>query len=157
MSAPRSRAASGLSPVTASAVVDAATRLTVRSSVDGWMVRQLAAVVGRVFASVPLPDRGLPRREWFTALLTDLRRVALHHPGVARRALAAWPVTLKSASAVRAGIEVLVAAGFGDEAVGICRYLVGSALALVSCSGWTGGSRGSCWAPCRCPRWPTPG
>ncbi|AXX31398.1 TetR family transcriptional regulator [Actinosynnema pretiosum subsp. pretiosum] len=154
MSAPRSRAASGLPPVTASAVVDAAARLTVRSGVDGWTVRQLAAelgvgapvvyhhvgdrdrvvaaVVGRVLASVPVPDRGLPWREWFTALLTDLRRVALHHPGVARRALAVGPVAPESASAVAAGIEVLVAAGFGDEAVGICRYLVDSALALVS-------------------------
>ncbi|GGU87167.1 hypothetical protein GCM10010178_91320 [Lentzea flava] len=50
------------------------------------------AVAQRVVAQIPLLEFDLPWRHWFGVLLTDIRRRALHHPGIARHLVVLGPV-----------------------------------------------------------------
>ncbi|MFC9249780.1 TetR/AcrR family transcriptional regulator [Amycolatopsis thailandensis] len=134
-------------------MVDAAARLTVRQGIDEWTIRALAqelgvaqaviyhhvggrsqivrAVVERVVAQIPLPAPDLQWREWFGTFLTDVRRVALHYPGVARHLVILGPVA-GAGRIIGPGIDVLLEAGFADEAVTIYNYLSNTALSLIA-------------------------
>ncbi|WP_344874445.1 TetR/AcrR family transcriptional regulator [Allokutzneria multivorans] len=150
----RSRASAGLPPITPELVVDAAVRLTVRDGLEGWSVRQLAAELGvgaavvyhhvgdrqkvtmavteRVIAQVPVPGADLPWRDWFGALLSDVRKVALHYHGVARQMVLLGPVVDAAREIIGEGVGVLKAAGFGDEAATIYSFLVNTAFNLIA-------------------------
>ncbi|GLY51415.1 TetR family transcriptional regulator [Lentzea sp. NBRC 102530] len=139
--------------MTADQVVEAAVRLTVRHGIDGWTIRALAQELGvaqavvyhhvggrrqlvrsvarRVVELIPLPEFDLSWRQWFGVLLTDIRRVALHHPGVARHLVVLGPVA-GAQRVIDAGMRVLGEAGFDDEAAMIYNYLANTALSLIA-------------------------
>ncbi|GLY65964.1 TetR/AcrR family transcriptional regulator [Amycolatopsis taiwanensis] len=151
---PRSRDAAGLPAVTPEKIINSAIDLTARHGLDGWTLRQLAgaldaypavvyhhvgdreavvaAVAERVIELLPVPEEDLPWREWFRALLTDLRSVLTGYPGVARR-LALYEATSSAASTlVDRGVRTLGAAGFGEEAPTVFRLLLNTACLFVS-------------------------
>ncbi|GAA1958952.1 TetR family transcriptional regulator [Amycolatopsis minnesotensis] len=143
----------GLPPITPAQVVDAAVRLTVRHGIDGWTVRALAqdlgvaqavvyhhvgdrqqvvyAVASQVVDQIPVPAADRPWREWFGALLADVRKVTLHHPGVARHLVVLGPLA-GAGRIVRPGMDVLTAAGFAEDAMMIYNYLSNTALSLIA-------------------------
>jgi AcrR family transcriptional regulator len=150
----RSRAAAGLAPVTPQRVVATALELTAREGLDGWSLRQVArelgvgprvvyhhvgdhetllrAVAEQVIAKIALPDPALDWREWFTALLTDGRRVLRGYPGVARRLITLGPVMPAALAIMDRGIQVLLAAGFGDDAIAAYRFLTNTAFSQIA-------------------------
>ncbi|MCP3801305.1 TetR family transcriptional regulator [Allokutzneria sp. A3M-2-11 16] len=154
MTRPRSRASAGLPPITPDQVVDAAVRLTVRDGLEGWSIRQLAAELGvgaavvyhhvgdrqkvtmavteRVIAQVPVPGADLAWREWFGALLADVRKVAMHYHGIARQMVLLGPVVPSAREIIDEGVGVLKAAGFGDESATVYSYLVNTAFNLIA-------------------------
>lgn len=147
-SSPKSRTAAGLPPITAAKVAAAATALTARKGLDGWSVRDLAgeldvypaviyhhiggrdavlhAVTERVVAQMPCPPADLAWRDWFTEFLCEGRKVLRKYPGVARRLYLAGPTVPSAMRIIDRGVTVLQRAGFGDEAVDIYSYLVGT-------------------------------
>jgi Bacterial regulatory proteins, tetR family len=149
----RSRISAGLPPITPEQIVDAAVWLTVREGLEGWSVRQLAAELGvgaavvyhhvgdrhrvtmavteRVVSQIRLPGSDLPWREWFSALLADLRKVALHHHGIARQVIVLGPVAA-ARRIIDEGVGVLQEAGFGVEAATIYNYLTNTAFNLIA-------------------------
>ncbi|MEU4393965.1 TetR family transcriptional regulator [Kribbella sp. NPDC023855] len=146
----KSKAAAG---ITADKVTTAATELTARSGLDGWSVRDLAAaltvyptviyhhvgdreavlhaVVERVVAHMPCPPADLPWREWFTEFLWEGREVLRRYPGVARRLCLAGPTVPSALRIIDRGVVVLQRAGFGDQAVAVYTFLVGTAFLHV--------------------------
>lgn len=145
-----SRAAAGLPPVTAEAVVDAALRLTAEHGLENWSLRELARlldvgprvvyhhvgdrdtvvreVVQRVVAAIPLPPDDLGWRDWFATLLAACRPVLRRHPGVARRLAVLGPAVPAALELMDRGIRTLLDAGFEHGAVAAYRYLLNSAL-----------------------------
>ncbi|WP_326564949.1 TetR family transcriptional regulator [Amycolatopsis rhabdoformis] len=151
---PRSRAAAGLPAITAEKVIDAAVALTAERGLDNWTLRQLAAavdaypaviyhhvgdrdavvaaVLDRVVGLLALPDENLPWQEWFAELLADLRTVLRAHPGTARRLVLFGPSVSAATVTIDRGIGVLLAAGFGEEAVLAYNLLVATACQFVA-------------------------
>lgn len=151
---PPSRAAAGLAPITPDAVIDVAAALTARHGLQGWSLRQVArsldvgprvvyhhvgdheavirAVVQRVVSTIPIPEPVLAWREWFTALLLDSRAVLRRYPGVARRLVMVGPAMPAALAMMDGGIQVLVHAGLGDDAVAAYRFLTTTALMQIA-------------------------
>lgn len=151
---PRSRDAAGLPAVTPEKIIVSALELTARHGLDSWTLRQLAAavdaypavvyhhvgdreavvaaVVERVIALVPVPEADRPWREWFRALLTDLRQVLTGYPGVARRLALYGATSAPAAAIVDRGVRALQAAGFGDEAPKAYLMVINTACLIVS-------------------------
>ncbi|MFF0203807.1 TetR/AcrR family transcriptional regulator [Streptomyces sp. NPDC005017] len=150
----RSRASAGLPPITADKIIEAATELTAEQGLDGWSIRQISTkldvwpgvvahhvgdreavvmgVVDRVISRIPVPDRQLPWREWFSALMIEGRGVLRAYPGVARRMVVVGPNVPAALPTIDTGINVLQAAGFGEQSTLIYRYLLNSAFMLVA-------------------------
>ncbi len=150
----RSRASAGLPPITADKIIDAALELTAERGLDGWSIRQIAtkldvwpgvvahhvgdreavvmAVTDRVIGRIPVPDAGVPWRDWFRALTFEGRDVLKAYPGVARRLVVVGPNVPSALPTIDRGIKVLLGAGFGDHATEIYRYLLNSAFMLVA-------------------------
>ncbi|MEU1037781.1 TetR/AcrR family transcriptional regulator [Streptomyces sp. NPDC005551] len=154
--APRARSgkAADRPPVTAKKIIEVAVRLTAEDGLDTWSTRQLAAelnvwprviyhhvgdreavadaVADHVVGQVPLPEAGLPWRDWFEALLIGGRQVLLNFPGVARRLVRTGPTMPSALNLMDQGVLVLQRAGFGDGATAAYRYLTNSAFMLVA-------------------------
>lgn len=150
---PRSRDAAGLPAITPDKIIVSAVELTARHGLDGWTLRQLAgevdaypavvyhhvgdrdavvaAVVDRVVGMLPLPDTRLPWRDWYRALLTDLRTLLHGYHGVARR-LPLIGITASAGTLIDGGVRTLQVGGFGDEAPKICWLLFSSACLFIS-------------------------
>ncbi|WP_327682218.1 TetR/AcrR family transcriptional regulator [Kitasatospora sp. NBC_00458] len=146
--------AEGLPPITAEKIVAAALELTRAHGLDNWSIRQLsgaldvwpgviyhhigdrdavvAEVTDAVVAAMPVPDRDLPWRQWFTELLVDGRAVMRQHPGVARRMCLVGPTVPAALPAIDTGVHILERAGFGADAAPVYRYLFDSAFLLVA-------------------------
>ncbi|HVV12881.1 helix-turn-helix domain-containing protein [Amycolatopsis sp.] len=151
---PRSRDAAGLPAVTPDRIIAAALELTAQHGLSNWTLRQLAAaveaypaviyhhvgdrdavvnaVVDRVIGMYPLPPAELPWRDWFRMLFTEQRVVLSKYPGVARRLSVNGPTVHAAATTVDRGVRALQAAGFGDEAPAIYRFLANLVCLFVS-------------------------
>ncbi|MEU6483283.1 TetR/AcrR family transcriptional regulator [Streptomyces sp. NPDC046887] len=150
----RSRASAGLPPITAEKIVEAAVELTAERGLDGWSIRQIAtrldvwpgvvahhvgdreavvmAVTDRIVGRIPVPGTDVGWREWFSRLTFEGRAILKEYPGVARRLVVVGPTVRSALPTIDAGIRVLQAAGFGDRATDIYRYLLNSAFMLVA-------------------------
>jgi AcrR family transcriptional regulator len=150
---PRSRDAAGLPAVTPEKIIASALALTARHGLDGWTLRQLAGevdaypavvyhhvgdreavvagVVDRVIGLLPVPEPDLPWREWYRAVLADLRTLLTGYPGVARR-LALFGPTSAAAALTDHGMRTLQAGGFGEEAHTVHQLLLTTACLFVS-------------------------
>lgn len=95
----------------------------------------LHAVTERVVAQMPCPPADLPWREWFTEFLWEGRKVLRRYPGVARRLSLAGPTVPSALRIIDRGVVVLQQAGFGDQAVGIYTFLVGTGFLQVQMEG----------------------
>jgi AcrR family transcriptional regulator len=151
---PKSRYAAGLPAITADVVVTAAAELTKQQGLESWTIRALAgeigvyptviyhhvgdreavvrAVIDRVVGELALPKPDLGWREWFEALLGDLRTVLRRYPGVARRLALYGPMVPSARQFIDRGIQVLAAAGFAGESVLVYNLLLGTACQLVA-------------------------
>ncbi|GAA5159309.1 MULTISPECIES: TetR/AcrR family transcriptional regulator C-terminal domain-containing protein [Amycolatopsis] len=142
---PRSRDAAGLPAVTPDGIIAAALDLAASQGLESWTLRQLAgavqaypaviyhhvgdreavvsAVVDRVVGMVAVPPEGLPWREWFAALATEMRAVLTRFPGVARR-IAVHGLSPEAAGpSIDRGVRILQQGGFGDESAQVYRFL----------------------------------
>ncbi|MFY1634936.1 TetR/AcrR family transcriptional regulator [Solwaraspora sp. WMMB335] len=150
----RSRVADGLTPITVTAIIDAAVSLTVRCGVENWSLRELsrmldvgprviyhhigdrdaviAEVVQRVVAELPVPPRDLPWREWFAAMLLGSRPVLRRHRGVARRLVVMGPAVPAALDLMDQGIQVLHSAGFGRGAIAAYRFLINTTFMQIA-------------------------
>jgi AcrR family transcriptional regulator len=153
-SRPRSRTAAGLPPVTADGIVDAAMRLTVDVGLENWTVRQLASAVDaypaviyhhvgdrdavvkevceRVLMRLPIPEAGLPWRDWFGQLLLGMRPVLREYPGAARRIMLFELSVSSSAIIIERGVATLLEAGFGEESVLVYTVLMSTAFQHIA-------------------------
>lgn len=155
-------------PLTPGQVVDAALTLTRERGIDGWSVRDLAAVLGtwpntiahhvgtreqvceavveRVVAQIVNPEPDLGWREWFRTFLRSGREVLLQYRGVARRLCRDGPTVPSAMPIMERGVTLLVEDGFGEDAPPAYSMLVNSGMLLVALAddrveaGWDRGS-----------------
>jgi AcrR family transcriptional regulator len=140
-------------PMDAEQIVTAAVRLTRLYSLDQWTIRQLgeelecwpaviyhhvgdrdavvAEVVDRVVGMVRPLDDGVPWRQSFEEMLTDLRVTLRRHSGVARWLALNGPVVPEALHRLDHGVRMLARAGLGDEAALAYTSLLNSALLTI--------------------------
>lgn len=129
-------------------------RLTVDVGLENWTVRQLASAVDaypaviyhhvgdrdavvkevceRVLMRLPIPEAGLPWREWFGQLLLGMRPVLREYPGAARRVMLFELSVSSSAIIIERGVATLLEAGFGEESVLVYTVLMSTAFQHIA-------------------------
>lgn len=140
-------------PMDAEQIVTAAVRLTRLYSLDQWTIRQLgeelecwpaviyhhvgdrdavvAEVVDRVVGMVRPLDDGVPWRQSFEEMLTDLRVTLRGHSGVARWLALNGPVVPEALLGLDRGVRMLAHAGLADEAAIAYTSVLNSALLMI--------------------------
>jgi AcrR family transcriptional regulator len=135
-------------------IVTAAVRLTNLYGLDHWTIRQLgeelecwpaviyhhvgdrdavaAEVVDRVVGMVRPLDEGVPWRQSFEDMLTDLRVTLRRHSGVARWLAVNGPVVPEALRALDHGVRILARTGLGDDTPLAYTALVNSALLVIA-------------------------
>ncbi|WP_422771422.1 TetR/AcrR family transcriptional regulator [Plantactinospora sp. WMMC1484] len=135
-------------------IVDVALELTHGSHLAGWSIRDLARrldvapsviyhhvggkdliarhVAERVLDGLAAPPADLDWQDWFRALLDDCYQPVSAHPGVAKWVLMHGPTFPSVLPIVDTGVQVLLRAGFGDQAGFAYAALLNNAMLTIS-------------------------